>query len=56
MWAQAFDTLQEAEKELGFAAGRGDNLLRIAQVQALLSISQELSKIRQEGINPVQEP
>lgn len=51
MWADAFDELgavvdQERDKL------SVDQRLQVAQIKALLSISQELSKIHHEGVNP----
>jgi hypothetical protein len=55
LWNQAADTLSKAEHALEAATDgelSGEQLLRIAQVEALLAIGQELSKIHHEGINP----
>ncbi|UJW32436.1 hypothetical protein L3Q67_01200 [Saccharothrix sp. AJ9571] len=50
MFAEAFDAMNaidSAPQELTI-----DQQLKLAEVKALLSISQELSKIHHEGINP----
>ncbi|MEV2239561.1 hypothetical protein [Micromonospora sp. NPDC049891] len=53
LFADAFDELTEILE----ASERGDGLtvdqqLKVAEIKALLSISQELSKIHHHGINP----
>jgi hypothetical protein len=50
MWADAFDemnSIDNGRNELTIDQG-----LKLAEVKALLSISQELSLIHHEGINP----
>jgi hypothetical protein len=50
MWNDAFDDMNAIDlksKELTI-----DQRLKVAEIKALLSISQELSKIHHEGINP----
>lgn len=50
MWYVAFDDLNAIDlksDELTI-----DQRLKVAEIKALLSISQELSKIHHEGINP----
>lgn len=51
MWYEAADALGEA---LDSAPGKltTDQLLKVAEIKALLSISQELSGIHHDGINP----
>lgn len=50
----AYDTLAKAEDAWGGDRRLmgAEQLLQIAQIEALLSISQELSRIHHEGINP----
>jgi hypothetical protein len=50
LWSDAFDSMNAIDRD-------ADNLtvdqrLKLAEIKALLSISQELSKIHHEGINP----
>ena len=64
-YATAWDTLAEA---IGAAGGKSsgtitelenltvDQRLKVAEIAALLSISQELSGLRHEGINPEYQP
>ncbi|MFB6392665.1 hypothetical protein [Polymorphospora lycopeni] len=50
MWSDAFDTMNAIDmkaKELTL-----DQQLKLAEIKALLSISQELSRIHHNGINP----
>jgi hypothetical protein len=54
LFADAFDELNgiEAREE---KTGKGltvDQQLKVAEIKALLSISQELSKIHHHGVNP----
>ncbi|MEV4053015.1 hypothetical protein AB0J55_17670 [Amycolatopsis sp. NPDC049688] len=54
LWHEAYDSLNKAE---GAFAAKGiepdlDQLLKIAEVKALLAVGQELSKIHHEGVNP----
>jgi hypothetical protein len=50
MWHETFDYLSETEQEAKDLTV--DQKLKIAEVKALLVISQELSRIHHEGINP----
>lgn len=54
MWNRANDNLTAAQRQIEKEAGglSSDQRLTVALVQALLSISQELSLIRDEGLNP----
>lgn len=50
MWTDAFDDMNALDlrsEELNV-----DQRLKVAEIKALLSISQELSRIHHEGINP----
>ncbi len=50
MWADAFDSMNALDRrheELTI-----DQQLKVAEIKALLSISQELSQIHHQGINP----
>ncbi|BCJ65098.1 hypothetical protein [Polymorphospora rubra] len=50
MWSDAFDTMNAIDmkaKELTL-----DQQLKLAEIKALLSISQELSRIHHGGVNP----
>lgn len=52
LFSDAFDDMNAVDmkaKELDLTV---DQQLKIAEIKALLSISQELSKIHHEGINP----
>ncbi|OXM69633.1 hypothetical protein [Amycolatopsis vastitatis] len=51
LWADAFDTMNAVENEHGDSL-TVDQRLKLAEVKALLSISQELSGIHHQGINP----
>ena len=53
MWADAFDDMNaiDGSDELTI-----DQKLKIAEIKALLSISQDLSRIHHGGINPNWEP
>lgn len=54
MWADAFDDMNAIDlKSVDLTV---DQKLKIAEVKALLSISQELSKIHHEGINTYGNP
>lgn len=48
LFAMAFDDMNALDDE----SLTVDQRLKIAEIKALLSISQELSKIHHEGINP----
>ncbi len=50
MWARAFDDMNAVDRES--ADLTVDQRLKLAEIKALLSIAQELSKIHHEGINP----
>lgn len=50
MWTDAFDDMNSID--LRHSELTIDQRLKIAEIKALLSISQELSKIHHEGINP----
>lgn len=50
MWADAFDEMNALDKKADEMTL--DQRLKLAEIKALLSISQELSKIHHEGINP----
>lgn len=50
MWADAFDDLNDIDRKRDELSV--DQLLKIAEVKALLAIGQELSSIHQHGINP----
>ena len=54
LFDEAQEALEAAENAVSFPNGLPSSELRvqIAQVKALLSISQELSRIRDMGINP----
>lgn len=54
LWNEALDALGEAEAgiEKKGLAPTDDQLLKIAEVKALLSVGQELSRIHHESINP----
>lgn len=57
LWGQAYDSLNDAVQAATRDGGMTtDQKFQQAQVEALLSISQELSKIHHEGINPTYEP
>lgn len=49
MWADAFDDMNAMDLKSDDLTV--DQRLKIAEIKALLSISQELSKIHHEGIN-----
>ncbi|WP_380166431.1 hypothetical protein [Jannaschia sp. R86511] len=51
MWSVASDSLNEARRAAG-GEPTADQLLQIAQIEALLAIAQNLSEIHHEGINP----
>lgn len=54
LFAEAFDELNAItarEEKLGESL-TVDQQLKVAEIKALLSISQELSRIHNEGINP----
>ncbi len=50
LWYTAFDDLHAIEAECKDLTI--DQRLKVAEIKALLSIGQELSKIHHEGINP----
>jgi hypothetical protein len=50
MWHDAFDDLNAIDTDSVELST--DQKLKVAEIKALLSISQELSKIHHEGINP----
>lgn len=50
MWSDAFDSMNALDRE--HASMSTDQLLKLAEIKALLSIAQELSGIRHGGINP----
>jgi hypothetical protein len=52
LWHDAFDALSDAVPHGNFDTATVDQKLKVAEIKALLSISQELSKIHHEGINP----
>lgn len=52
MWSIAHDSLDDARRAAGAEPLTVDQQLKVAEIQALLSISQELSQIHHEGINP----
>ena len=58
MWSEAQDTLAEAERHLEKESGEifGSERLTVALVEALLAVSQELSLIRNEGIDVESRP
>lgn len=50
LWSDAFDSMNELDykaKEMTL-----DQQLKLAEIKALLSIGQELSRIHHNGINP----
>jgi hypothetical protein len=51
MWADAFDDMNAIDSTEHDHLNI-DQRLKIAEIKALLSINQELSKIHHEGINP----
>jgi hypothetical protein len=51
LWADAIDALNE-EVDNHWDEMTLDQRLKVAEIKAMLSISQELSKIHHEGINP----
>lgn len=53
MWADAFDDMNKFDQERDLTV---DQRLKVAQIKALLSISQELSQIHHQGINPKFDP
>lgn len=50
MWADAFDSMNAID--LDSETLTVDQRLKVAEIKALLSISQELSGIHHNGINP----
>jgi hypothetical protein len=50
MWTDAFDAMNAIDSQSQNL--NIDQQLKLAEIKALLSISQELSKIHHEGINP----
>jgi len=50
MWAEAFDAMNAIDSSDEVLTT--DQKLKLAEIKALLSISQELSQIHHEGINP----
>lgn len=52
MYDEAEQSLNDAERDVRFRDMTVDQKLEYAKVQSLLSISQELSLIRHQGINP----
>ena len=58
MWSRAYDTLAEAKQQLERESGgiSGSERLTVALVEALLSVSQELSLIHHKGINVESNP
>jgi hypothetical protein len=51
MWADAFDAMNAIDSGPDSGKLNVDQQLKLAQIKALLSISQELSKIQDEGIS-----
>lgn len=51
MWSDAFDSMNALDMQQ-VPELTTDQKLKLAEIKALLSISQELSKIHHEGINP----
>lgn len=49
LFSEAFDAMNEVDAMGGLTI---DQRLKVAMVKALLSISQELSRIHHEGVNP----
>lgn len=49
MWSEAFDAVTAVDGDSTLST---DQRLKVAEIKALLSISQELSRIHHEGINP----
>ena len=58
MWSRAYGTVAEAKQQLERESGgiSGSERLTVALVEALLSVSQELSLIQHEGINVESSP
>jgi|GEM_PF-3833116 hypothetical protein len=52
LWNQAYDEVSQIERRVAFDAMTVAEQLEVAKIHALLSISQELSGIHHEGINP----
>ncbi|MFD6512451.1 hypothetical protein [Rhodococcus sp. NPDC060176] len=52
LFGSAFDAMNAIDSGDEFEDLNVDQRLKLAEVKALLTISQELSKIRQDGINP----
>lgn len=49
MFGDAFDSMNALDREDDLTI---DQRLKLAEIKALISISQELSRIHHEGINP----
>lgn len=54
MWTDAFDDMNAID--LQHDKLTLDQQLKVAEIKALLSISQELSRIHHDGINPDYDP
>ncbi|MFD6565431.1 hypothetical protein [Micromonospora profundi] len=52
LFGEAFDDLNEVLVRQPFDAMSTAERLQVVQIRALLSISQELSRIHHDGINP----
>lgn len=53
MWSDAFDDMNKIDAMEGLSV---DQRLKVAEIKALLSISQELSNIHHSGINAEYSP
>lgn len=52
-WTHGYDSLNAALNKFGSKKSMSaEDLLKVAEVEALLAIGQQLSAIRHQGINP----
>lgn len=52
LWSDAFDSMNAIDSGPNQSSLTVDQQLKLAEIKALLSISQELSKIHHHGVNP----